>query len=375
MGEIKFNTKSAKSILNVKKGIDSWFWDRYSINPYNGCSFGCVYCDARSTHYYMPEDFENNIQVKENPHLLLDKRLLKARTLLPDVVGIGGVTDSYQPAEKIYENTRKILEVLHKYQYPIHLATKSPLIERDLDLIQSIAENSWATISVSISSTKKEVADFLDFRSPAPSKRFELIKSIKKHCPAIQAGVLLIPMVPYLSDSPEDLEDMVQRTVDSGADYLLFSGMTMHDAQAKWFLKKLEEAFPELIPKYQSLFKFQDSKGQYKGLSSTPTHYLRQKEQRLLELCTKHNLNTRIKRFIPDDFRKWNYIVAEKLLNAYYYQQISGHSSQELFWAAHNIHKLKESIKLIAERGELASIWNLRGEVLRIVEECLHSAD
>ncbi len=94
-----FIKQQFKSILNKKKFIDNWFWDRYSINPYNGCSFGCIYCDARSAKYHAPQDFENKITIKQNVGPMLDKRLSRARTLLPDVVGLGGVTDCYQPAE------------------------------------------------------------------------------------------------------------------------------------------------------------------------------------------------------------------------------------------------------------------------------------
>ncbi|MEL7001469.1 MAG: radical SAM protein [Bacteroidota bacterium] len=370
---VKFTSKSIKSILNVKKNIDGWFWDKYSLNPYNGCSFGCIYCDARSSHYHMPTDFENNILVKDNPHLHLDKRISRARTLLPDVVGIGGVTDAYQPAEKLYKNTRNSLEVLQKHRYPIHLATKSTLVKRDLDIIQSIAEDTWATVSVSISSSKKEISDFLDFRSPAPEKRFNLIESIKRHSDKIQVGVLYLPMVPYLNDSTEGMQDMIKRSIDSGADYLLFGGLTMHDTQSKWFLNRVKEEFPDLIPKYQSLFhfKFDEIDIGYKGLPSTPKDYLKATESKLQELCLKHRLPIRMKRFIPEDYRKWNYVVAEKLLNERYFCHLEGKNNQELFWAAFNIHNLKESIKTMSERGHLSTIRNVKGSILKQIEAYL----
>ena len=85
---ITYTEKEFKSILNIRKFIDHWFWDKYGINPYNGCQFGCIYCDSRSAKYHLPEDFENNIIIKKDAELILDKRLKNARTLLPDVVGI-----------------------------------------------------------------------------------------------------------------------------------------------------------------------------------------------------------------------------------------------------------------------------------------------
>ena len=96
----EFIEQEFKSIINKLKFIDNWFWCRYTINPYNGCLFGCVYCDARSAKYHMPEDFENKIIIKRNVRELLDNRLSRARTFLKDVVGFGGVTDSFQAAEK-----------------------------------------------------------------------------------------------------------------------------------------------------------------------------------------------------------------------------------------------------------------------------------
>lgn len=132
---VTFIEKEFKSILNVRKFIDSWFWDKYSINPYNGCQFGCIYCDSRSEKYHLPTDFENMIIVKKNPGSMLDKCLTNARTLLPDVVSIVGTTDPYQRAEKKYENTRRCLEVLAKHRYSVLIGTKSNLSRRKVNRI------------------------------------------------------------------------------------------------------------------------------------------------------------------------------------------------------------------------------------------------
>ncbi len=156
----EFIEQQFKSIINKKKFIDSWFWDRYTVNPYNGCLFGCIYCDARSAKYQMPQDFENKIIVKKNVGEMLDKRITNARTFLPDVVGMGGVTDCYQPAEEIYGNTQQCLEVLAKHHYPIHVATKSELVLRDLDILDAISRKSWCSVSVTITTTKPETASF-----------------------------------------------------------------------------------------------------------------------------------------------------------------------------------------------------------------------
>ncbi len=368
----EFIEKEISSILNVKKFIDPWFWDRYTLNPYNGCSFGCVYCDARSDHYHMPEDFENKILIKKEPHTLLNARLTRARTLPKDVVGIGGVTDSYQPAERIYKNTKNCLSVLLKHGYPVHIATKSLLIEKDLGLIDEIGKASWATISVTITSSEPHMSKFLDFRAPAPAKRFQLVERIKKETKNIQTGILLIPVVPYLGDDRHALEDLVKKTKDCGADYLLFSsGMTLRNKQALWFFKNLSQFRPELIPRYEKLYRFSYDHHEYKGLYSPPAEYTRPLNELLLELAAKHQVPIRIKRFLPKDFRKLNYTIAEILFNDFYQDELLGRENKNLFWAAHNIQKLNESIRNVWNRGQLDQIWNVKGGLYTRVEKLL----
>lgn len=208
--------KEFKSILNKYKFIDSWFWLRYGINPYHGCRFGCIYCDSRSSKYRLPVEFEDTIIVKKNIKEMLDRRLSKARTLLPDVVGVFGATDPYQPAEADYKNTRQCLEVLAKHRYPVHTVTKSKLVLRDLDLLETVGGNNWCTVSVTITTTDPDMARFLEKRAPSPQARFDVIKTIKERTRHVQAGVLLIPVVPVLCDSGAALEEMFKRTKAAG---------------------------------------------------------------------------------------------------------------------------------------------------------------
>jgi len=109
----RYIPKDFKTILNKYRFVDSWFWCRYSINPYNGCEFACTYCDSRSHKYHLHSEFDHLVYIKSNIGAILENRLRRARTLLPDVVAIGGTCDAYQPAEETYKNTRQCLEVLH----------------------------------------------------------------------------------------------------------------------------------------------------------------------------------------------------------------------------------------------------------------------
>lgn len=368
----QFIEKEFKSALNKKNFIDSWFWDKYSINPYNGCLFGCIYCNSRSSKYRQPEDFENEIIIKKDLAGELYKTLSRSRKLLPDVIALSGVTDPYQGAEKKYENTRKCLEVLHQFGFPVHIVTKSDLVLRDIELLNEIGKRSWCTVSVSITTTDDVRSKFLENRSPLPEKRFKIIETLKDKAPNVQTGVLLIPIVPYLTDSKEDLEALFERSKKVGADYLLFSpGMTMHDTQANYFLKKLDKEHPELIPAYEKLFSFEYEAGNYKGTEAPTSAYQKEKSVLLLGLSQKYQLPYRMKRFIPNDFRRVNYIIAEKLLNTAYDLQLAGKNFTDHFKAGNSIQNLSDSLQNYHLYNQLDELDFLKGELKEQVKNWL----
>jgi DNA repair photolyase len=351
---VQYIEKDFKSILNKHKFIDNWFWGRYGINTYNGCQFGCIYCDSRSEKYHLPTDFENQVIIKNNVKEMLDKRIAGARTLLPDVVCLCGTTDPYQGAEVKSRNTRQCLQVLHKYKYPVHIITKSPLVKDDLDLLGEIARESWCTVSVTITSAHPGTARFLEQRAPPPQARFQLVKEIKKHG-HIQAGINFIPIVPFLCDSEENMEAMVKKAKEAEADFILFGGMTMRDLQAQWFMKHLRQQYPELEKKFDDLYM-----GMYAPSKKSYTVNI---NKRMLALCEKYGIPTRIKRFIPGDFRKYNYLAAEQFLNEAYELQALGKAWTNLFWAGQNINNLPGSLVEISKRGELQGIRNVNPEI------------
>jgi DNA repair photolyase len=358
---IKYVPKDFKTILNKYKFIDNWFWCRYSINPYNGCEFACTYCDSRSHKYHLQPEFDQLIYVKNNAGDMLDGRLRRAKTLLPDVVAIGGTCDAYQPAEASYKNTQQCLEVLLKYHYPVILSTKSNLILRDLDMLSRIAKDSWCTIGVTITTLKRKLAKFLEPRAPSPEERLDVVRKIKEKCPEIQAGVNFIPIVPFLCDDEENMEEVVSGAKDAGADFIIFGGgMTLRDNQASWFLERLSREFPQLLERYEELYqgKYTLSEG-YQGRYEPEKGYLRQIHRKMLELCEKYELAFRLKRYIPGGFRKQNYLVAQKLLDESYLSQMLGKPWTRTFWAGQNINNLGESIEDIARRNELRSIRNI----------------
>jgi DNA repair photolyase len=371
---VTYIEKEFKTVLNVKKYIDSWFWVKYGINPYNGCQFGCIYCDSRSAKYHLPTEFESTILVKKNIGPMLDKRLTNARTLLPDVTGTGGTTDPYQPAEKKYENTRQCLQVLAKHHYPVLIGTKSNLVLRDLDLLEEIGRDTWCTVGITITTLDPEKAKFLETSAPSPEVRLDTIRSIKEKTKHVQAGVWLMPVVPFLTDSESDLEGVVRASKEACADFILFGGgMTLRDMQANWFLKHLLEKYHDLLTNYEELYQFKYNPDTYAGQYEPSRKYSIAITKKFMSLAEKFRIPARMNRYVPQDFRRDNYVISEKLLNEAYHLQTLGKSYSSRFWAGQNIQNLREPIGNIAKRGELNKIRNVNDEVQSLISDYFKS--
>lgn len=363
---VKYESKSMKSILNQLKYIDSWFWCRYTLNPYQGCEHACIYCDARSERYYLHKDFEDKIYFKENAAHLLDRKLKNSRTFLPDVVSLGGTCDSYQPAEEKFQNTRKILKILLKYKFPINISTKNILIKKDLDIIHQIAEETWATIAFTITTTDSDLANFLEPHASPPDERLETIKFISENFPKIHIGVNFMPIVPILEDTPENLNSVIEKSKEAGAEFILCSpGMTLRDSQAKVFLHHLKKYFkniskPELYDTFLKLY----------GLGASQEvnrEYFAKKIKEITKLCQKYKINTRVQRWYPSDFRNSNYKAAEKLFSLSYENPITGRINKDLYWAAMHIQNLPRSLGSLEASGDLNKLKYLTSKIRKII--------
>jgi DNA repair photolyase len=195
-----------------------------------------------------------------------------------------------------------------------------------LDILSRIAEDTWCAIGVTITTLDRKLAGFLEPRAPSPEKRLNVIKEIKQRRPEIQAGVNFIPIVPFLGDDERNMREVVLGAKMVGADFVLFgAGMTLRDNQASWFMRRLSDEFPHLVEEYDELYqaKYSPSEG-YSGRYEPSKTYLKRIHRKMLELCERHQLAFRIKRYIPEDFRKQNYLVAQKLLDESYLCQLLG---------------------------------------------------
>ena len=363
---MKYIEKEFKTAINKLKYPDGWFWCRYTINPYSGCEHACIYCDARSERYYLQEiqDFESEVLIKTNADKKLDLKIKRARTMLPDVVAMGGVNDAYQPIEKEAENTRKILEVIAKHKYPVNISTKSKLITRDIDLFEKIAHDTWCTVAFSITTMDEDLARFLEPRSSTPQERLVALEKIKQEAPNVQVGINYMPIIPFLCDD-ESLENVVRNSSEAGAEFILFGGLTLRDSQEAFFINKLRKS------KYKGVV--QPILDLYHGRTNF-NDYHQELNTKLLNLCKKYNLNMRAKRWIPKDYRKWNYKISELLLNQYYLDSLKGKPYKTMLWAGLNLNNLDESIIDVYKRGELSKVQNFNSKIREFVEPYLNKS-
>ncbi len=187
-----------------------------SINPYQGCEHGCVYCYARPTHAYLDLspglDFETKLFAKPDAPALLRAELSKPAYVC-DPIALGSNTDPYQPIEREWKVTRGILEVLAECRHPFTIVTKAALVERDLDLIAPMAAQGMARVYVSITTLDKELARTLEPRAAAPQRRLQTVKSLAEA--GVPVGVLTAPIIPQLND--KDLEAILEAAAANGA--------------------------------------------------------------------------------------------------------------------------------------------------------------
>jgi len=211
----------ARTIISRNDSPDIPFTQ--SINPYQGCEHGCVYCYARPTHAYLDLspglDFETKLFAKPDAARLL-RGELAARGYRCEPIALGANTDPYQPIEREWKITRSVLEVLAECDHPLTITTKGVLIERDLDLLAPMAAKGLVRVFISIAMLDRELARKLDPRAPAPQRRLQMIRSLRDA--GVPVGVNVAPVIPQLTD--RDLEAILEAAAAAGARH---AGWTM----------------------------------------------------------------------------------------------------------------------------------------------------
>ena len=240
--QTKLFKDNSKKVINYIRSPDIPL-DR-SINPYRGCEHGCVYCFARPTHNYLGFsaglDFETKIVCKFDAHNILKKEL-KAKNYQCLPIILGSNTDPYQPIEKKLQITRKILKVLLSFQHPVSIITKSALIERDLDILQPMAEKGLVQTMISVTTLKNNLSTKIEPRTSIPKKRLQIISNLSKN--KVPVGVLAAPMIPFIND--HELESILtecRRLGALGSGYVL---IRLPHQLKQIFESFLKEHFPQ----------------------------------------------------------------------------------------------------------------------------------
>lgn len=225
-------------MLNTNRSLE-WFGTEYSLNLYRGCCHGCIYCDSRSICY---QDYEFDIvKPKQNAIQILQNELCKKRK--KGVIDTGGMSDPYNPFEKDLRITRDFLRIVKDYNFGVSITTKSPLIERDIDLLCQIADKAPVICEITITSAADEISKLIEPNAAPSSRRFEIIKKLTDK--GIYAGVVMMPILPFIEDNKENIIRIIDHASCSGAKFIYpYFGVTLRQNQREWYLNKLNLLFP-----------------------------------------------------------------------------------------------------------------------------------
>ncbi|MEA2442894.1 MAG: hypothetical protein QOJ12_186 [Thermoleophilales bacterium] len=253
--DTRFYEVRAKTVINrVPEASQVPF--RWTINPYRGCSHACVYCFARPTHKYLDfnagRDFEKEIIVKVNAPEVLRAQLAKP-SWKGEHIALGTNTDPYQWVEGRYKLMRGIWEAMCDAANPCSILTKSPLLLRDLDLMQAIAERTSISANLSIPTLDEKAWRQTEPHTPSPRARIEAVRKLNEA--GIPTGVLIAPLMPGINDAPEQVEEIVRLCEEAGA--VSIGGIALHlrGEVRNVFMGWLRSQRPDLVPQYEQMYR------------------------------------------------------------------------------------------------------------------------
>ncbi len=287
-----------KSILNRHKLRDTWFLENYTLNPYLGCSFDCIYCYVHGSKY--GEHVTNHLKVKANALEVLYRQLKnRAKNREYGIIALGSATDPYLYLEEELKLTQELLRIIHRFHFPLNIMTKSRLILRDMDILKKIDKNArlpddlqrklgrGLIISFSFSTMNHKLARIFEPAAPTPKERLQTMKKLADE--GFKVGACLMPVLPFLSDTPEQLSYMIQSVKEHGGSFVLVGGLTLFgdkpsDCRTRYY-NALREHYPDVLTKTEKLF----------GNSSYPPHrYQHDLAVRVKELCKEHRIKNTI---------------------------------------------------------------------------------
>ena len=222
-------------VLNKITKKDTLFNGDYTIDPYQNCEFGCLYCDS---------SFEKKIYIKKNAVEIFEKEI---KNVKKGTIIVGSVHDPYQEIEKEFKITRELLKIIKKYDFSCNILTKSDLVLRDIDLI-SVIRN--CRVTVSICSLKKPVWQLFEKNVPSPKVRLEVIKKFTGS--SIDSGLAVLPILPYITD--DEINEIIKSAKNSNAKFLIYKHLELKGDQKTMFFEIIKNNYPNLLEKYEKLY-------------------------------------------------------------------------------------------------------------------------
>jgi len=278
---ITFHEVHARSLIS-KVPEASRMPFRWTINPYRGCSHACVYCFARNTHTYLDldagHDFDTQIVVKVNAVELLRRELRSARWT-GEHIAMGTNVDCYQRAEGRYRLMPGIISALTEAANPFSILTKGTLILRDIDLLARAASVTEVGLNVSVGIVDKSLSRSIEPGTPSPDRRLAACAALGER--GLRCGVLMGPVVPFLSDSPSQLDAAVRKIADAGATHVSPIVLHLRPGAREWFLRWLGANHPDLVDAYRGL---------YGSRAYAPASYQQRISEQVAELARKHGV-------------------------------------------------------------------------------------
>ncbi len=243
-------TIKAKSILQkVRYDNAQWFGIDYNMNLYKGCCHGCIYCDSRSDCYRI--DKFDEVRVKFDALAILNRELRSRRN--KGVVGIGAMSDTYNPFERELEITRGALQLIDQYGFGVSIDTKGALVTRDIDVLQRISQQHSAIVKLTVTTTDDALASIIEPGAPSPSRRLAALRELADA--NLFCGILFTPLLPHITDDDASIESMVEAAHQAGARFIYsMGGVTMRTGQKEYFLDRLKAVSPSLPQRYREEF-------------------------------------------------------------------------------------------------------------------------
>ncbi len=242
---MKMGNSSGKIVRNAKSHKNYIAFD-YAMNVYKGCDHGCIYCYARSSYYDRRNNFECVIPKTNALHIVMSDLMNKSKK---GIILAGGVTDPYNSKEKEYRLSRNALKIIDGFGFGVSVITKSDLVVRDLDILIDIEKVAPSIVNFSITCSDDELCKKIEPFVSTSTERFKAIEMLSKN--GVITGVLIDPLLPFITDTEQNITEIVKKSKDHGATYIyLASFVTMADVQRDYFYQEAEKHFPGITKKY-----------------------------------------------------------------------------------------------------------------------------